>query len=204
MHQFLLSTIVVTMSIKSLVVIGSAIAASHSLTTAALAQVRPPTVNIGGTDYAVEFKVGLFEDSIVELQAQPWYGNNDFTLAADAARQVFNCAAGSPFDRPLCQNAFDALGPDSANTGFGGVSPWFVYDVESGVTAIAVGFADVAGGENVLSQIAADLETQQSYAIVASTPPIIEPGTSIPEPASWIALVAAGAIALGSRQIGRD
>ncbi len=192
------------MTIKLLVATGAAIAASHPLTTAAFAQVLPPTVNIGGTDYEIEFKVGLFEDNIVELQAQPWYGNNDFTLAADTARQVFNCAAGSPFDRPLCQTPFDALGPDSANTGFGGVSPWFIYDVESGATAVAVGFADVAGGENVLSQIAADLETQQSFAIVSSTPPITEPGTSIPEPASWIALMAAGAIALGSRHIGRD
>ncbi|WP_204139513.1 hypothetical protein [Halomicronema sp. CCY15110] len=191
------------MLIKSLVVIGSAIAASGSLATTVLAQPLPPTVTIGDTDYKIEFKLGVFGDHIVELQAQPWYSKNDFTFATKAARQVFDCAAGSPFDRPICATPFDAFGATTVNTAFGGASPWFVYDVEAGVAAVAVGFSDVAGGANVLSQIAADLDTQQTFAMVTPTRPVAEAQTTIPEPTSWMAIIAVGAIALGSRWVHR-
>ncbi|RZM78966.1 hypothetical protein [Leptolyngbya iicbica] len=189
------------MFIKSLVVMGAAIAASVSLPLTAIAQSLPPTVNIGGKDYEIEFKLGVFEDHIVELQAQPWYSKNDFALAAETAQQVFDCAEGSPFAQPICQTPFDTFG--LVNTGFGGISPWFVYDVEAGVAGIAVGFSDVADGGNVLSQIAADLESQQSFAIVATAPSVPDATTTIPEPMSWLALLAVGAIAVGSRWVNR-
>lgn len=174
---------------------GSAIAASIGFAAAAVAQSTPPTVQIGGIDYAIEFKFGVFEDNVVEIQAQPWYATNDFTLATEVTRQVFDCAAGSPFDKPICATPFSAFGSSSVSSGFGGLSPWFVYDVESGVAAAAVGFAEVSDGNNVLSQISANLATEQSYAIATNIATSSETG-AVPEPTSWVAIVSLG-VAMG-------
>ncbi len=183
---------------KFLVATGSAIAACSGFAATAIAQSSPPTVQIGGVDYAIEFKLGVFEKNIIEIQAQPWYAKNDFTLATEVTRQVFGCAAGSPFDKPICTTPFNAFGNANINTGFGGLSPWFIYDVESGVAATAVGFSEVSDGNNVLSQINANLASEQSYAIAtrisSSTPDM----GAVPEPTSWVAIITVGVVMGGS------
>jgi len=184
-----------------LVATAGAIAASLSPVAVVAAQ-SPPTIQLSGTEYVIDFKLGVFGDNIVELEAQPWYAVNDFTLAASAAGQVYNCAEGSPFTQPTCATSFDAFG--NVSSGFGGLSPWFVYDVEAGVAATAVGFAGVTSGLNVLRQINTNLESEQPYAIV-STPPT-EPATeAIPEPVSVAAIFLVGmamARGLGRQQRG--
>lgn len=178
------------------------LAASASFVEAAAAQSTPPNIQLGDTEYAIEFKSGVFSENLGELQAQPWYATNNFTLAANAARQVFDCAAGSPFDQPTCATPFSAF--DNISAGFGGLSPWFVYDVEAGVAATAVGFSDVTGGQNVLRQVNTNLAAEQPFAIATlatlPTPPNVAPSEteSIPEPTAAIALLAVGAVMAGS------
>jgi len=67
-----------------LVATAGAIAASLSPVAVVAAQ-SPPTIQLSGTEYVIDFKLGVFGDNIVELEAQPWYAVNDFTLAASAA-----------------------------------------------------------------------------------------------------------------------
>lgn len=181
--------------------VGTAIAVTAGFANIAVAQSQPPTIQLGGTAYAIEFRQGVFEENLLELQAQPWYAANDFTLAVAAAGQVYDCEAGSPFEQPACATPFDAF--DNVSAGFGGLSPWFVYDVEAGVAATAVGFSDVTAGENVLRQVNTNLEAEQPFAIatrpVPATPePESSEPVSVSEPMSAIAIILLGTVLAGS------
>ncbi|MGF1459703.1 MAG: hypothetical protein ACFBSG_11830 [Leptolyngbyaceae cyanobacterium] len=172
------------------IVTAGAIAASTVLVKSVAAQSAPPVVTLGDTSYQVDFKFGVFEQNLVELRDQPWYDSRSADLAADATRQLYDCAEGSPFSQPACAVPFDAF--DNVGAGFGGTSPWFVFNVETGVAATAVGFSDVTGGQNVLRQVNTSLSAAQPYAVVVTTP-----ANSVPEPGTAIATLIFG-IGLGS------
>lgn len=175
--------------LKQTAVFAGSLLASAAAALPTAAQIAPPNIEIGGVKYEVDFKFGVLADNILELESQPWYKVSDFTPATQAAGQVYDCADGTPFQLPQCETPFNEFG--NITLGFGGLSPWFVYDVSAGAAAVAVGFSDITDGGNVLGQINTSLLTQQPYAIATAIPDTGDaPTESIPEPSLTLALFA--------------